>query len=192
MIKGYPGSLYGNYRTKTFSEVYPDKDSFVNEYNDIGIPTTISSTDAGLVYYLLYSRFANSHIASSDMTRFKYNLFSKIWQFGPTWIKKLDIQARLRELTEEEMLEGSRQIYNAAQNPSTDPSNFSEEELQYINSQNVTKARKGKLDGYAVLMGLLEVDVTEAFLTRFKDLFLTIVMPELPLWYENEDEEGDK
>lgn len=191
MIKGYSGSLYGNYRTKTFSEVYPDKDSFVNEYNDIGIPPTISSEDAGLVYYLLYSRFANSHIASSDMTRFKYNLFSKVWQFAPTWRKKLDIQERLRELTEEEMLEGSRQIYNAAQNPSTDPSNFSEEELQYINSQNVTKARKGKLDGYAVLMGLLEVDVTEAFLTRFKDLFLTIVMPELPLLYENEDE-GEK
>ena len=192
MFKAYKGTLYGNFRTQTFSELYPDKETFLNEYNNIGIPTSIPNEKAEVLFYLLYARYANSHIAASDQNRFKYNLFSIIWQNAPTWSKKVDIQEKLRNLSEAEFLEGSRQIYNNAQNPSTDPSMFSEEELQFINSQNVTKSRKGKLDGYATLLGLLEDDVTEKFLLKFKKLFLIIVMPELPLVYENEVEGEEK
>ena len=189
MYKSYEGSLYGNFRTKKFTDYYSSVSDFLNDYHNVGIPATIDDTNASTLYYLLYARYGNSRIASSDPTRFKYNLFSIIWQFGPNWVKKLDIQKTLRDLTETELLEGSRQIYNSAANPSINPSNFTDDEIQYINSQNVTKARKGKLDGYAVLMSLLEDDVTEELLSRFKKLFLTIVMPELPLWYESEGED---
>ena len=87
------------------------------------------------------------------------------------------------------MLEGSRQIYNNAANPSSEPGTFTDEELAYINNQNVTKNKKGKLEGYAVLVSLLEDDITSSFLKKFDSLFLTIVEPELPLWYINEGEE---
>lgn len=189
MIKGYKGTLYGNYRQESFSDVYSDVNAFLNDYNDIGIPTTISNDDASTLYYLLYAQFANRTIASSDMTRFKYDLFSRIFQYAPNWVKRLDIQNKLRSLTDEQLLEGSRQIYNNAANPSSEPGTFSDEELQYINNQNVTKNKKGKLEGYALLTSLLEDDVTSTFLKRFNNLFLTIVEPELPLWYINEGKE---
>ena len=195
MIKGYPGSLYGQDRTKTFTDYWDSAQDFVNEYHSIGIPTTIDDSYASTLYYLLYSRYANSHVASSDPTRFKYNLFSIVWQYGPNWQKKLEIQQNLRNLSDDQLLEGSRQIYNNASNPSNDPSNFTDNELQYINNQNVTKNRRGKLEGYAVLVSLLEDDVTESFLNRFKSLFKTVVMPELPLVYitdsEGENEDAD-
>ena len=191
-IKGYDGTLYGNYRTPKFTDVYNDIDSFMTDYKGIGIPAIVNDTDVTTLYYLLYAYYGNSRIASSDENRFKYNLFSIIWQYGPTWSKEVEIQAKLRSLKEEELLEGARAIHNTAANPSVDPSNFTDEELQFINAQDVSKYKKGKLEGYSILMELLKRDVTSTFLEKFKKLFLTIVEPELPLWYISEDENGDK
>lgn len=191
MIKEYCGSLYGQDRTKTFSETWDTAAKFIEDYNSIGIPVTISTDSATTLYYLLYARYANSHIASSDPNRFKYNLFGLIWQYGPNWQKKIEIQKKLRELSDEQIMEGARQIYNNASNPSNDPSNFTDNELQFVNNQNVTKNRRGKLEAYGLLLNLLEDDVTENFLRRFKALFKVIVMPELPLLYSIEGEEED-
>ena len=188
MIKDYCGSLYGSYRQKKFTDVYDSVEKFLSDYNSVGLPTTISQGSAQTLYYLLYGRYGNDVIASSDINRFKYRLFGIIFQYGPTWEKRLEIQEKLRGLTEDEILTGSRQIYNNAQNPSTEPSTDTTEELQYINEQNVTKNRRGKLDAYAMLMELLRSDVTNEFLTKFKTLFLTVIEPEEPLYYVSEED----
>lgn len=186
MIKGYGGSLYGNYRQNTFTETWDNVDAFLADYNSCGIPANLDTENATTLYYLMYAKFGNRTIASSDTNRFKYDLFSRIWQYGPNWVKRLDIQEKLRNLTDEQLLEGSRQIYNNAANPSAEPGTFSDEELVYINNQNVTKNKKGKLEGYAVLTSLLADDITSDFLKKFDNLFLKIVEPELPLLYINE------
>ena len=182
-------NLYGNFRTRTFSEIWDNAEDFIIDYKDNGLPALITQENASTLYYLLYSKFGNSHIASSDEERFKYSVFRIIWEFGPAWEKKLDLQTKLRSLTEDQLIEGSKQIYNQAANPAAQPGTFSDEELQYINNQNVTKSRKGRLEAYSLLLELLEDDVTEKFLNRFDKLFLTIVIPELPLWYISEDKE---
>lgn len=188
MIKDYCGSLYGSYRQKKFTDVYDSVEKFLADYNGVGLPTTISQGSAQTLYYLLYGRYGNDVIASSDINRFKYRLFGIIFQYGPTWEKRLEIQEKLRGLTEDEILTGSRQIYNNAQNPSTEPSTDTDDELQYINEQNVTKNRRGKLDAYAMLMELLRSDVTNELLTKFKTLFLTVIEPEEPLYYVSEED----
>ena len=188
MIKDYCGSLYGSYRQKKFTDVYDSVEKFLADYNGVGLPTTISQGSVQTLYYLLYGRYGNDVIASSDINRFKYRLFGIIFQYGPTWEKRLEIQEKLRGLSEDEILTGSRQIYNNAQNPSTEPSTDTTDELQYINEQNVTKNRRGKLDAYAMLMELLRSDVTNEFLTKFKTLFLTVIEPEEPLYYVSEED----
>ena len=106
MIKDYCGSLYGNYRQYKFTDVYDNADDFVADYKDNGFPTTIKDDSANVLFYLLYSRYVNNTIASSDLTRFKYKMFGTVWQYGPTWEKKLDIQKMLREYTEAQILAG--------------------------------------------------------------------------------------
>lgn len=192
MIKGYEGTLYGSYRGRTFSDIYPNVDNFLNDYNNIGIPPVLSyvdSTPPQIIYYLLYANYGNSVVASSDENRFKYKLFSIIWQYGPVLNKRRDIQQKLIALSEKDIMQGSIQIYNNAQNPATEPSTDDDEYLAYINQQNVAKNKKGKLEAYALLDSLLKKDVTQEFLNRFKPLFLNIVQPELPLWYESEEED---
>ena len=191
MYKGYSGSLYGSDRQKRFTDVYERVEDFLADYKDCGIPTTINDNSAQTLFYLLYGSYGNDVVASSDINRFKYKLFSIIFQYAPNWEKQLEIQNKLRGLTEDDIRLGSRQIYNTAQNPSTEPSTDTTDELQYINNQNVTKNQRGVLEGYATLLSLLRTDVTQEFLNRFRKLFLTIVQPEEPLLYITEVDNND-
>lgn len=158
MIKGYNGTLYGAYRQIKFTDVYSKVDDFMSDYGNVGVPTSISNELAETLFYLLYGKYGNSTIASSDITRFKYRLFSIIWQYGPTWEKKLDVQALARawadaEVTASETYESTskhtidttgsntenatgKRLQNAADNPNTEPSADVNEPLPYINRQD--------------------------------------------------------
>ena len=179
-------SLFGNFITRKFTDIFPDVNTFVSEYKNNGIPNLITDASASTLYYLLYARYGNSHIVNNDENQFKYKMFSIIFQYGPTWEKRLDIQNKLRNLTEDELMYGTKAIYNTANNPGTEPSTGSLEELPYINSQNTTGYKKSKMDAYANLLALLDTDVTEDFIKKFGKLFITILEPREPLYYATE------
>lgn len=189
------------YDTKTFTQIWDDAADFKAEYIANGIPTTIhyGETSGGvtakdnisLLYYLLYANYGNSPIANYDETQFKYKVWSIIFQYGPTWEKRLDIQGTLRNLTEADILQGARQISNHAFNPSQDPSTSTLEELPYINEQNALNYKRNKLDAYGLLWDLLRVDVTKVFLDQFKKLFRQFVQPMVTAIYETDIEEEE-
>ena len=86
------------YDTKLMTEVWSQASEFLTDYQNIGIPTTISTANATTLYYLLYARYGNTPIANYDENQWKYKMFSIIFQYGPTWEKRLDIQNTLRGL----------------------------------------------------------------------------------------------
>ena len=180
-------SYYGEYRTRTFADIFPDIDEW-NAYAE-NCPIAIDLEDAGMLtneqlYYLLYARYGNRHIAMSDENRFVYALWSIVFQYGPTVSKKLGIQTELRDLSIEELKTGSKAIYNHSFNPSTEPSTASLEELTTIDNQNTTQYKKSDMEAYANLLALLETDVLEEFLAKFSKLFIKVVAPDYPLYYE--------
>lgn len=191
-------SLYGNYRTRKFADIYGNFTDFNTDfefYKTNGLDPAFQNTNTiQTLYLLLCARYQNSHIANSDENQFKLKLFSTVFQFGPTWEKSLQIQSNLRNLTDLELITGSTQINNHSWNPSTEPSTGTLDELTTTNEQTSTKYKKSKMDAYANLMALLRKDVTEEFINKFKYLFLIIVEPQEPLWYETnlkEDEIDD-
>ena len=178
-------SLYGNYRTRTFSDIFENAENFKNAYDETVFAAATEQLDLYLIFYLLYARYGNSSIANSDENQFRYKLFSYIFQYAPTWQKELSIQKDIRAKSLQDFQLGSTNIVNNANNPSGTPTTQNLEELLYVNAQNVSKTQRGIADGYALLLSLLKEDVTEKFVKRFQNLFLTIVAPEKPLWYEN-------
>ena len=184
---------FGNYRTRTFTEIFNDGKSditannFLEYYNNIEIPKTISEASVKTLFYLLYANYGNSHIASSDENQFIYKLFTIIFQYGPAWEKRLEIQSNLRNLTDDDLATGTKMIFNHSFNPSSAPSTSSLEELTTINDQNTNNVKRGKLESYQALWDMIATDVTKEFIDRFKRLFLTIVEPQEPLWYVSED-----
>ena len=190
----YQGSsLWGNYRTRTFSEIFDSYETFIQQWDTLPFKEAVAADNINmeLAYYLLMARYANSHIASLDENRFIFQTFSTIFQYGPMWAKDLKTQAAIRALDIDAFRTGVANIINQANNPSTEPSTADTEELPFVNSQNVSKTKRSIADGYALMYSLLKEDVSEKFIDRFKKLFLTIVEPESPLWfvtYEDKEE----
>lgn len=181
---------YQVYRTNTFQEIWDSASKFVAEYKANGIKTTISDENCTTLYYLLYAKYGNNPIASSDENRFKYAVWATIFKYGPTWEKRLEIQDKLRALSEDDLLRSGKSIFNHAYNPSTEPSTGSLEELPGINEQNTNQYVKSKIDAYGSLMELLRTDVTEQFLGEFRKLF-KICLVENPLLYVTDLKEGE-
>ena len=98
-------------------------------------------------------------------------------------------------------------INNHAFNPSTAPSTQDTNELNYIDQQNVAKGSatstisgtdskttgqtvtKSKMDAYAQLWDLVATDVTNDYISKFKNCFKQFVAPERRMIYVTEDEE---
>lgn len=180
-------NLYGTYRYKKFTDFFPSIDEFNELLEDNTWANVLSTSSNTALYYLLYAQYGNSTIANADENQFKYKLLSVIYSFGPSWEKKLNIQKTLRSLTEDELILGSKAIYNHSYNPSTTPSTSSLEELETINEQNTQNLKRSKLDAYGSLYSLITNDVTTEFIRKFRPLFLQVVAPERPLLYETEE-----
>ena len=195
----YENTDYGSSRTRSFSEIFPDFASFQEMWKQtvfadqaVALTQTIpeSETSNGpqnllLIYQLLLARYANSTIASSDEERFKLQCMATIFQYAPAWIKRLEIQHTLHEmdLSSDEFLRGSAQIFNTSLNPSEAPGTDTMDTLSTINQQNVNIQKRDKFKALAILEELLQTDITGAFLDRFRSMFRTFVAPQRPLFY---------
>lgn len=189
MFNPYP-NMYGNFTNRMFSEIFPDSETFKNEYESSKLYTDYNKIEnIEVVYYLLYSRYGNSTIASYDEEQFKYKVFANIFMYGPTWEARLKVQSKIRALSDEEIQKGSYAINNMSFNPSNPPLNDSMTPLQTINQQNFNGWKKAPLEGYNSLISLLDTDVTESFIGTFKKLFLKVVEPNIPLYYITDEGE---
>ena len=188
-------NMIPQYSTVLFTDIWDDVDEFKSDLADspfAGCISTSNPDNVSIVFYLLYARYGNNPIANLDELQWKFKIFSTIFQYGPTWEKRLDLQSKIRSLTESDLLTGSKAIHNHAFNPSTAPSTSSLTELTYINDQQTSSFKKNKLDAYTQQWDMLETDVTEDFLNKFKKCFKIFVSPERPLLYVSESTEDEE
>ena len=180
-------TYYGSYRTRTFADIFPDLGKFTALFAETPFPAAIQTSadpiNLELVFALLYARYGNSHTAFSDENQFIYNIFATIFMYGPSWATRLATQKKIREAGDDIFL-GGEATYNSALNPENAPGTSSRDGIDYVNSQNKTLYTKSKLEGYANLLALVETDVTEEFINKFKKLFLIVPEPDYPLLYE--------
>ena len=192
MPNPFSENLYGSFRNPSFSDLFPDLDTWQAEVTACQLPLTTligaaNSPQMTQIYYLLYGKYGNSTIAGSDVNQWKYRLWGKIYQFGPTWWKRMSLQKDIRDLTVAELQAGGKVVYNHSYNPSTAPSTGSLDELTTIDDQNTSNFKKSKIEALTLQWQMLDDDVTGVFLEQFRKLFLTIVAPELPLLYPEVD-----
>ena len=163
--------------TLKFSEVFDNATKFLNEWKASAFyeEGLIKDENVTKTFYLIYAAKGNSAISNMDVNQWKYKVWSIIYQYGPTWQRKLEIQKSLRSLDEEQMIDGTKAINNLATNPQTEPSTNITEEINGVVQQTVNKFKKSRLEGYASLVDLLDDDVTKEFIDRFKPLFAIFV-----------------
>lgn len=191
MYDGYIGS----YSTRTFGEIFPTSTDFATFYSSCGVPaklrtrTTLAQYDINAIYALLCAEYMNEHVRSASEDRFKLAVMKTIFSYGPTWQREMEMQDKLLDMTDADMLKGSKQLYNHAANPNTTPAVSSVEELTYIDDQNATHNFRNALDAYGDLMSLLDDKPTERFISKFKPLFGVIAYPGNTIYFESEEDE---
>ena len=176
-------SLFSNYK---FFDIWADKEQFLADYKNT-ITQTINDQSVYTLWVLLGAKYGEANIANNSVSNFKQNVFSIIYMYGPAWEKRIQLQKDLIALTPEDIQVGNFQIYNHSFNPSTAPTTNSLEELRTINEQNTARQVKGKVEAIRDLWILIETDVTEEFLEKFRKLFIPIAALQRPVLY-NVDE----
>lgn len=180
------------YSTVLFTDIWEEAADFKTDFLAspfVGALKSSSPDNVTLLYYLLYGKYGNNPIANNDIEQFKMKLFGIIFAYGPAWEKRLDIQSKVRALSETDILTGSRAIKNIALNPQTTPSSSSLDELTFINQQDSMNWKRSKMEAYGQLWDLISTDVTTQFINQFKVCFKIFVRPEKPLLYITDEEE---
>lgn len=136
------------------------------------------------LYYLLWARYASSHIRSDYPQQWKMKLMMTVFEYGPTWSKRLEIQEKVRNMSDDEIQKGTIMTYNTAMNPDGAPTTETWETLKGINSQNKNLYQRGKLDSYAYIDQILKTDVTREFVEKFKKFFDIMASPGEKLEYD--------
>ena len=197
--------IMDKYNTMLFSDVWDDSEDFKAEYKasalydyEPAVGTTpakyhnsLSDKNIDVLFALLYARYGTSPIANTNVDQWKYKVWTIIFEHGPIWQKELEIQDKLRDLTEEEVLKGAKAIYNHAYNDGTAPSTGTLEEIEYLNEQNTAINKKSKMAGYAELLAVIRSNNTSLFLDKFRRLFSVVVAPQFGPRIFSEEEEED-
>lgn len=127
--------MFPQYDTKLMTEVWSQASDFLTDYQNAGIPTTISNQNATTLYYLLYAKYGNTPIANYDENQWKYKMFSIIFQYGPTWEKRLDIQTTLRGLQISDLLDnGSYRAISSQSGSETSSKTGSDNNTRTLNT----------------------------------------------------------
>ena len=179
--------------TKLFSEIWEDADKFLTDYKayetNINNLNKVDDQYAKLTWQLIASKYANTPIRSNSESQFKLSVFGIMFSEAPTFVKKLDIQKKVRDLTDAELAAGETSIANAADNPDEEPTTSTMDELKYINRQNVVKQKRSKIQGLAMQSAMLEEDLSETYVRKFASLFKRVYMPAEYIYVTREDED---
>lgn len=170
----YGSTYFGGYDTRTLSDIFPTPDDLKAVYESLfGTREQILADKWSVIYAMIFSRYADSHIKSYSEDKFKLQLCSIIFEHGPVALKKYDIQLKLRQLSEEELALGTTQVFNQAMHDAAVPETTNTTwETPFINSQNVNKTKKSKINMYAELWTILDSRIFEDFLSKFRKLFV--------------------
>ena len=127
--------MFPQYDTKLMTDVWGQASDFLTDYQNAGIPTTISNQNATTLYYLLYAKYGNTPIANYDENQWKYKMFSIIFQYGPTWEKRLDIQTTLRGLQLSDLIDnGSYRALSSQSGSETSSKTGSDNNTRTLNT----------------------------------------------------------
>lgn len=184
----------------TFINVFPTSDTFISYYKSTpfygtSIASLFTDSTLELIYILLYNRYGNNEIINESVNQFKSKLIGVMWASGPKWIQRINIQEKLDKMSLEadsDIYKGSTAVYNHAMHPEEEPSTNTDEELTYINDQNVTKYKKSKLEGLVLLSETLNDNYTDEFINRFRKLFKMFIWKNRGPIYITEDEEDEE
>lgn len=181
-------SLVRNSNQKTLLDIWPSLEAFKADLDGTYSPLKPDVTDqtVATTLYMLMGRYGDSPVLGyEDEGRWKLRFFTVYMSETPDWEVKTDIQKAVREMSADDIAKGDLNIFNAALNPNTDPSDTELTELTYINSQNTSRRTLNKLDALLSKADALDSSINDRYLNKFSKLFSRFVLTSPTYLYDN-------
>ena len=178
------------YSTESFADRFPDYATFAEKFNASGFANRLLTSDEyreytlETIFTLLATRYWSSHFKSDNSMMAEMRVFRTIWEHGAKWQRDMLLYDKLRAISDDELAIGTQAVHNHAEHPDSAPVNSTTEALPFIDSQNVTTYRKSPRDRYMEMLELENSGVTKDFLDKFSPLFVDIMYPSDPVYYE--------
>lgn len=160
--------------TLKFNEIYNDYTDFSNDSKIYLAENYISEDDLELLYVLFYNQFAEQSIKFLDPILWKRRFWTKLAFKAKTLLKKRDLMDKLRELTEDEMLDKGVSVVNQAMNPNTKPGEPFQV-LDFVTTQTSAKNLNPKIVALLQQYQSMDDGFWNQFFKEFDDdLFLQV------------------
>lgn len=160
--------------TLKFNEIYNDYTDFSNDSKIYLAENYISNDDLELLYVLFYNQFAEQSIKFLDPILWKRRFWTKLAFKAKTLLKKRDLMDKLRELTEDEMLDKGVSVVNQAMNPNTKPGEPFQV-LDFVTTQTSAKNLNPKIVALLQQYQSMDDGFWNQFFKEFDDdLFLQV------------------
>lgn len=115
----------------------------------------------------------------NGLQRWKLKFFTIINNHGEEFVQKIKLQARIRAMTDSELMDSGLDVNSVAYNPAQAPSETFKDtdigKVETINSQTARGGRRSLADAILLRERLLSFDYWEGFLRLFDPLFKKIL-----------------
>lgn len=128
------------------------------------------------------------------LKRWKLKFLTVINNHGPEFVEHVLLQARIRAMTDEELMESGLDVNTVAYNPARAPTDtFTGTDIEKVDTINTQTAKRGKrslADAIMLRERLLSFDYWEDFLRLFDPLFKKILAAPWRDYEISEEDEG--
>lgn len=191
--RGIQAMIKKAFLTKTFYEKYPNSTVFLDMWNVSPFKiNTITNEEITEIYNHLVTEYMMSHFKFIEQLQIDLQVAHLIHNYYPNVKKRLELQKQMLTLTDEELAQGGLLIQSDMVNPDTDEITPLGDDLPFTSKKSIQTKKHSKLDRIARQYSLIIDGIYDTFITRFKDLFITLVIgTDNLLTMDNEDWNAD-
>lgn len=157
-----------------------------------------ADTILGNFWNILKGRHGADEVLYDDnigdgLERWKLRFCAIMNNHGPEFFEKIKLQARIRAMTDKELMDSGLDVNTVAYNPAQAPTDTFKDtdigEVDTINSQTARRGKRSLADAVLLRERLLSFDYWEDFVRLFDPLFKKVLASP---WREGELEEVDE
>lgn len=164
-----------DYNKRLFKNIFPDYDTFYQWYASSPLVEGESDIPSKKTFALISNEYNDCHVAYSP-EGFKEHFANDLYTFSREFELTTKRISELMELTDKEISTENETISNFANIPEN-LYTTSDEEVNYISSQQKSINKKGLLQIKREQISNSRAFTVRTFLNRFRHLFITVLSP---------------
>lgn len=189
------GGLVNN--TSTPEDIWQTQEMFYNDFMSSPFASDIDNNyytqqDLFDVFWHLMSVYDESHYNYKTEDKCKLKTFHVVHEYLPIYLKRISLQKRIRDMTDEDLFDSGKQVMKSANTPDTEIDMNTLTTAHYADNIQVQNRQTGKLIALQQQYASIIDNVWDEFIQKFAFMFKKFMfIPYDYIYINNENEEEE-